>query len=97
MRKSVQIIWEVCFGLPAKNTQSRNSDSHSTTGGLRTVGSNRADGDCAHSVDLPFSPNPLSSRMAPEKAPKHRAHTAGGEMFSEEREPVPAGAEAMIW
>ena len=94
MRRSVQITWEVCFGLQAKNTQSRNSDSGNTTGSPQTVGSNRADDrQCETSL---FS-HPSLLWDGSWKGPKTQSAQAGGEMFSEEREPLPAGAEAMIW
>lgn len=37
------------------------------------MGPTDVDDDCTHNVRLPFSPNPLSSKLAPEKAPKQRA------------------------
>ena len=46
--------------------------------------------------NFPFLP-PLSPLRWLLKGPKTQSAQAGGEMFSEEREPLPAGAEAMIW
>lgn len=60
------------------------------------MGPTDVDDDCTHNVKLPFSPNPLSSKLAPEKAPKHREHKEEGEILSEERGPLPAGMEEKI-
>lgn len=60
------------------------------------MGSTDVDDDYTHNVKLSFSPNPLSSKLAPEKTPKHREHREGGEILSEERGPLPAGKEGKI-
>lgn len=61
------------------------------------MGPTDVDDDCTHNVKLSFSPNPLSSKLAPEKASKHRKHREGGEILSKEKGPLPPGEEEKIW
>lgn len=66
------------------------------TGNQCAVSSTDVDDDYIHNVKLFFPPNPLSSKLAPEKTPKHRELEEGGEILSEERGPLPAGEEGKI-